>query len=75
MDLGENTLPENYVMALKLRDDGVDEAGIAVGLGIEPRSVPSLLRLADAKLEGIKRQARSSFGNRAEDPDSSHEPC
>ncbi|HEX3827205.1 MAG TPA: hypothetical protein VHV82_08030 [Sporichthyaceae bacterium] len=59
MDLGENELSENYTLALKLHHDGVDTAGIAARLGIEPEAVPPLLRLAEAKLDRIQKKTRS----------------
>ena len=46
-------LPEAYATALRLRDAGVDDAGIADRLGIEPDTVGLLLRLAVAKLDRI----------------------
>jgi hypothetical protein len=42
-------LPESYAAALKLHDERLDDR-LADLLGIEPASVPALLRLANAKL-------------------------
>jgi DNA-directed RNA polymerase specialized sigma24 family protein len=46
-------LPEAYSTALRLRDAGVDDAGIAERLGTPPDAVGPLLRLAVAKLDRI----------------------
>lgn len=49
-DPGYDELPELYALGLRLRRSGLDAAAIAGRLGIEPAAVPSLLRLAEAKL-------------------------
>jgi DNA-directed RNA polymerase specialized sigma24 family protein len=46
-------LPEAYATALRLREAGVDDAGIAERLGTPPDAVGPLLRLAVAKLDRI----------------------
>lgn len=46
-------LPEAYATALRLRDDGLNDAGIAVQLGIPGEAVGPLLRLAVAKLDRV----------------------
>jgi DNA-directed RNA polymerase specialized sigma24 family protein len=53
-------LPEAYATALRLRDDGMNEAGIAARLGIEIEAVGPLLRVAAAKLRGILTANHSS---------------
>jgi hypothetical protein len=60
----DDDLPEAYTLVLRLRRDGVDAAGIAEQIGIEPEAVPSLLRLADAKLAdpGRDREHRRDLG-------------
>ncbi|HET9258018.1 MAG TPA: hypothetical protein VFO16_22845 [Pseudonocardiaceae bacterium] len=55
IDDAYNELPKIYTLALRLRAGGMDDAGIASHLGIEPESAPSLLRLAEAKLTRIRR--------------------
>jgi hypothetical protein len=49
--LGE--LPTMHAVALRLRDNGFDDHVIAVVLGIEDARVPSLLRIAEAKLRRL----------------------
>ncbi len=51
-------LPEAYAVALRLRDAGVTHAQLAAGFGIEPQSVPSFLRIADAKLAELAEGGR-----------------
>ena len=48
-------LPQLYALGLRLRRDGVDDAGIAARLDIEVAAVPSLLHIAEAKLARIVR--------------------
>jgi hypothetical protein len=48
-------LPTPYAVALRLWDSGMADDTIADALGIDPRSVPSLLELAEAKLARIER--------------------
>jgi len=43
-------LPLPYAVALRLRDEGVEAAGVARVLDVEPQAVGPLLTLADAKL-------------------------
>jgi DNA-directed RNA polymerase specialized sigma24 family protein len=43
-------LPETYALALRLRGRGFDDEAIAAALSLTPEAVPSLLRIADAKL-------------------------
>jgi hypothetical protein len=40
----------SHAVALRLRDAAADDETIAKALGIEPEGVPSLLRIAEAKL-------------------------
>lgn len=42
--------PAAYATALRLRRAGADHAAIAARLGVAPEAVPTLLRIADAKL-------------------------
>jgi hypothetical protein len=42
-----------HAVALRLRDNGFDDHVIAVVLGIEDVRVPSLLRIAEAKLRRL----------------------
>ena len=51
-------LPETYALALRLRDEGLDEAAIGRVLDIEPESVPPLLVLAQAKLAALAGDPR-----------------
>jgi hypothetical protein len=46
-------LPETYALALRLRDEGLDEAAIGRVLDIEPESVAPLLVLAQSKLAAL----------------------
>lgn len=62
MGLGDDQLPETYVLALRLRRDGMDAPGIARRMGIEPEAVPALLVLAEAKLERVRREAPTDEG-------------
>ena len=45
-----DSLPPAYAVALRLRDDGLGPAEIALRLSIAPEAVASTLELADAKL-------------------------
>lgn len=62
-DAGFDELPELYARGLRLARSGQDDAGIATELGIEQAAVPSLLRLAEAKLARVRR------GSQPDDPD------
>ena len=46
-------LPIPYAVALRLREAGVTEAQLAIGLAIEPEAVPTLLRIAELKLSQV----------------------
>jgi len=46
--LGE--LPALHAVAIRLRDEGVDDRVIAAALAIAPKDVPVFLDLAEAKL-------------------------
>lgn len=46
-------LPEVYVRALTLRDQGCDHDVIAAAVGMVPQAIGPLLRLADAKLQQL----------------------
>jgi hypothetical protein len=43
-------LPLPYSTALRLRDAGIDADLIAECVGVEPSALPTLLKLAEAKL-------------------------
>jgi len=43
-------LPAVYARALRLRDLGVDDDGVAKFLDIPPEAIPALFRIAEAKL-------------------------
>ena len=51
-------LPETYALALRLRDEGLDEAAIGRVLDIAPESVAPLLDLAQSKLAGLAGHPR-----------------
>jgi hypothetical protein len=46
-------LPAVYARALRLRDQGVDDDGVAQFLDIPAESIPALFRIAEAKLMEI----------------------
>jgi hypothetical protein len=46
-------LPELHAVAIRLRDYGLGDEGIAVALGIDESQVPVMLRLADSKLASL----------------------
>jgi hypothetical protein len=48
-------LPRPYALALRLRDAGVDDALIAESVGVEPEALPTLLKIATAKLDNLTR--------------------
>jgi hypothetical protein len=60
-------LPAPYSLALQLRDAGVDETLICRYLLVEPEALPTLLRLAEAKLAAAHDDARRSPGTAASD--------
>jgi DNA-directed RNA polymerase specialized sigma24 family protein len=49
-------LPETYALALRLRDEGLDEAAISRVLEIERESVGPLLDLARSKLATLRAE-------------------
>jgi DNA-directed RNA polymerase specialized sigma24 family protein len=49
-------LPETYALALRLRDEGLDEEAIGRVLDIERESVGPLLDLARSKLAGLTKE-------------------
>ena len=55
-------LPERYAVVLRLHEAGVTADQLAAGFGIEPESVPNLLKIARAKLAELTSDpgARSS---------------
>ena len=46
-------LPDTYAIALRLRDEGVEQEAVARVVGVEPEAVGPLLILAEAKLAGL----------------------
>jgi hypothetical protein len=46
-------LPQALAVALRLHRAGVDDEVIATALAIEPQGVPSLLEVAEAKLQRV----------------------
>ena len=50
-------MPQVYAEALRLREDGFEDTAIAQRLGLPPESMPSLFRIADAKLAELLMQA------------------
>ncbi|HEX6489403.1 MAG TPA: hypothetical protein VF137_11115 [Candidatus Dormibacteraeota bacterium] len=46
-------LPTTHAVAIRLRDGGFDDHGIAVALDIEDNQVPMLLRIANRKLANL----------------------
>ena len=48
-------LPTMHAVALRLRDNGFDDAVIAAVLDVEHVQVPALLRIAEAKLAKLMR--------------------
>jgi hypothetical protein len=51
--VGLARLPRAYALALRLRAAGVDDELIGDCLDIEPVAVPTLLRVAEAKLDHL----------------------
>lgn len=50
-------LPEAHALALRLSDDGLDEHQIADRLQIPPQAVPPLIRIAEAKVARLQKEA------------------
>ena len=51
-------LPEAYAVALRLHAAGVSEAQLAAGFDIEPQSVASFLKIAEAKVAELAEDGR-----------------
>ena len=49
-------LPDTYAIALRLRDEVVDDHAVARVLDVEPEAVGPLLSLAESKLAGLMDQ-------------------
>jgi DNA-directed RNA polymerase specialized sigma24 family protein len=49
-DAALERLPPTYAKALRLRDAGIGSDLIAACVGVERESVPTLIRIAEAKL-------------------------
>jgi hypothetical protein len=56
-------LPETYALALRLEEEGLDEAAIGRVLDMEPASVPPLLALARSKLAGLSGDVTDVLGD------------
>jgi DNA-directed RNA polymerase specialized sigma24 family protein len=80
MDLAKamNELPEAHAAALRMHRDGTGEAEIAEALGIEPKAVASLLRVAQAKLASLLAApdpaGKHGSPGLGQDPQRGHEP-
>ena len=59
-------LPAAYARALRLRDLGVDDDGIAQFLDIPAESIPALFRIAEAKLMEISEALSQGAGLEAD---------
>jgi|HubBroStandDraft_1064217.scaffolds.fasta_scaffold22131_2 hypothetical protein len=46
-------LPTAHAVAIRLRDNGADDATVAAALGIDAEEVPPLVTIAEAKLEAL----------------------
>ncbi|MFD3702031.1 hypothetical protein ACFWUP_02680 [Nocardia sp. NPDC058658] len=55
-------LPVPYALAIRLRDEGVDEATIAARVGIEPEAWGNFLAIAMAKLSAVECPEEPSKG-------------
>ena len=63
-------LPAVYASALQLREQGVDNNGVAERLGIPAESIPALFRIAEAKLIEIWRPLGKGFDGSGDSPGS-----
>lgn len=52
-------LPTAYAVALRMRDDGRNDAEIASALGVDPVAVGPLLRVAEAKLAAVLEEGQA----------------
>lgn len=66
-------LPEAYARALILRERGAGPADIAGDLDIVVEAVPSLLRLADAKLARLLAEPPAQDDQRGHDAHDAHD--
>jgi hypothetical protein len=55
-------LPAAYARALRLRDLGVDDDGVAKFLDIPAESIPALFRIAEAKLMELSEPVSKGIG-------------
>jgi hypothetical protein len=65
-------LPTLHAVAIRLRDDGFDDHVIAVALEIDDVQVPTLLQIANRKLENlialdVVESPRSGLGHHAQE--------
>jgi DNA-directed RNA polymerase specialized sigma24 family protein len=58
-------LPEQYAAALRLRLAGATDEAVAVQIGIDADGVPSLMRVASAKLATLLTEPDASEAARA----------
>jgi hypothetical protein len=56
-------MPQVYAEALRLRGDGFDTLAIAERLLLPPESMPSLFKLANAKLAALMAPKRPTKAN------------
>jgi hypothetical protein len=63
IDAALGRMPQVYAEALQLRDNGLDALAIAERLLLPPQSMPSLFKLADAKLAALMAPTRPTEAN------------
>jgi hypothetical protein len=65
LDTALRRMPQVYAEALRLRDEGFDALAIAERLLLPPESMPSLFKLADAKLAAlmVSKETNGSYLN------------
>lgn len=63
LDTALGRMPQVYAEALRLRGDGLDALGIAERLLLPAESMPSLFKLADAKLAALMAPERPTEAN------------
>jgi len=65
LDTALGRMPQVYAEALRLRGDGFDALAIAERLLLPPESMPSLFKLADAKLAAlmVPKETNGSYMN------------
>jgi hypothetical protein len=63
LDTAFGRMPQVYAEALRLRGDGFDTLAIAERLLLPPESMPSLFKLANAKLAALMAPKRPTKAN------------